>query len=171
MKMLGVDLGSHNNEGLLPAICEEARRMVALLDDPQPGLFSWSRCMLSQLQQLQAYIAGALGTNQPVKFVETDAIYIPFTSGTPGQKLSTERVVNITGICPLRNWDVYLIYVKEERGGAVIVNDGGPMLMFWIEQLEAEMLVPAKNNTFSARALMLGLSPEGLRAIIEKYKP
>lgn len=171
MKLLGIDLGSHNNEALLPLIREESRRMVALLEAPEPGLFSWSRCVLAQLHQLQAYIAGALGTNRPVKFMELDSVHVPFSSGTPGERLSIERIVDITGLCPLRSWDVYLIYVREERGGAIVINDGGSMLMFWLDLLKAEMGAPKQDNTLASRALSFGLSPEGLCAIIHKYKP
>lgn len=44
----------------LPAIRDDCRRLMALLDDPQLGLWSWSRLLVQALTQLRRDIDDAL---------------------------------------------------------------------------------------------------------------
>lgn len=97
-----------------------------------------------------------------------------------GKSLLAEKVVDITEDCPNGNKKdrFLLLYTRAERGRIVQItspHDGekymGMHIHFFVDEIECEMNVAPRNDTFGMWARMMGFDKPALRIIIEAYAP
>ena len=92
----------------------------------------------------------------------------------------TEKVVDVTEDCPRgSNEDrCVFLYTRAKRGRIVQMarpNKGekytGMRIHFFVDELEREMHVAPRDDTFGSWASQLGLSKPALRSLIEAHAP
>ena len=96
------------------------------------------------------------------------------------ESLRAEKVVDITEDCPCASEKerAVLLFTRAKRGRIVqitIPHEGevyaGMHVHFFVDELENEMRVLPRDDTFGSRATMLGLTKERLRELIEANAP
>ncbi len=88
-----------------------------------------------------------------------------------GESLYTLKTVDITKDCPgMQKGRAELKFTKAQRGRLVQI-DYGAQIHFFVDELDAEMNVAPRDDTFGSTAKRLGLDKMGLRSIIEQHAP
>ena len=97
-----------------------------------------------------------------------------------GRSLNTEKVVDITDDCPAANRKhrAILLFTTAQRGRIVQMARPYPKevymgmhVHFFVDELDSEMRVAERDDTFGLWAKDLGLPKPELRALIEKHAP
>ncbi len=97
-----------------------------------------------------------------------------------GDSCKTEKVVDITDDCPKASEKerAVLLFTRAERGRIVQIGrpyEGevymGSHVHFFVDELDREMHVAPRDDTFGSTANQLGLTKPVLRKIIEAQAP
>lgn len=97
-----------------------------------------------------------------------------------GRSLKAKKVVDITDDCPAANNKrrAVLLFTKAKRGRIVQIcrpYEGekymGMRTHFFVDELNHEMRVAARDDTFGSFAKDLGLTKTQLRELIEEHAP
>ncbi len=97
-----------------------------------------------------------------------------------GAECKTEKVVDITADCSEARGQgrVFLLFIRAKRGRIVQIvrsNPGeafkGMRIHFLVDELEGEMHVASRDDTFGFWAWRLGLAKQEFRALIEANAP
>lgn len=97
-----------------------------------------------------------------------------------GKNLDAEKVVDITDDCPGANQKrrAVLLFTTAQRGRIVQMARPYPKevymgmhIHFFVDELDREMRIAERDDTFGLWAGDLGLSKQELRAVIEKHAP
>ena len=90
-----------------------------------------------------------------------------------GKDCVAEKVVNITSDCPgaSKQNGCILIFTRAKRGRIVQIRQGCSNVHFFVGELDSEMRVAPRDDTFGSRANMLGLDKSALRELIEMHAP
>jgi len=97
-----------------------------------------------------------------------------------GARCKTEKVVDITEDCPKASEKrrAVLLFTRTKRGRIVQISrpdEGevymGPRKHFFVDELDREMRVAPRDDTFGSTANELGLSKVALRKLIEAQAP
>ena len=97
-----------------------------------------------------------------------------------GASCKTEKVVDITDDCPKasKKKRAVLLFTRAKRGRIVQIGRPykgavymGSHIHFFVDELDREMRVPPRNDTFGSTANELGLTKLELRKLIEAQVP
>jgi hypothetical protein len=97
-----------------------------------------------------------------------------------GASCKTEKVVDITEDCPKasKKKRAVLLFTRAKRGRIVQISrpyDGeifmGSHIHFFVDELDREMRVASRDDTFGSTANQLGLTKIELRKLIEAQAP
>lgn len=97
-----------------------------------------------------------------------------------GASLKTEKVVDVTEDCPKasKKERAVLLFTRAKRGRIVQISrpyEGetymGSHTHFFVDELDREMRVAPREDTFGSTADMLGLTKSALRSLIEAQAP
>ncbi|MDO8664894.1 MAG: hypothetical protein Q7K44_05145 [Candidatus Liptonbacteria bacterium] len=97
-----------------------------------------------------------------------------------GASCKVEKVVDITEDCPKASKKecVILLFTRAKRGRIVQIShpyDGevymGSHIHFFVDELDREMCVDPRDDTFGSTANRLGLTKQELRKLIEAQAP
>jgi hypothetical protein len=89
-----------------------------------------------------------------------------------GASCKTEKVVDITEDCPKANKRdrALLLFTRSKRGRIVQINYG-LQVHFFVDELDRQMNVPSRDDTFGLFANRLGLTKPELRMLIDAQCP
>jgi len=97
-----------------------------------------------------------------------------------GASCKTEKVVDITEDCPKASEKerAVLLFTRAKRGRIVQISrpyEGeaymGSHIHFFVDELDREMHVAPRDDTFGSQASQIGLTKSALRALIEAQAP
>lgn len=85
-----------------------------------------------------------------------------------GESLKTEQIIDIGSLC---SEPASLLYTRAQRGRIVQIIYSATRIHFFIDELDHEMHMPERDDTFGSTAENLGLTKQSLRALIDSNAP
>ncbi len=110
----------------------------------------------------------------------TKAYNLGLYDSATGESCVTEKVVEITEDCPKANKNdrCVFLYTRAKRGRIVQITRPykgekymGIHIHFFVDELDREMRVAPRDDTFGSWANQLGLEKSALRSLIEAHAP
>ena len=110
----------------------------------------------------------------------TNEYKVGLSDSDTGESCVTEKVVEVTEECPSpNNGDRCLfLFTRTQRGRIVQMTQPykgekvmGSSIHFFVDELDAEMNVAPRDDTFGSWARRLGLEKPALRSLIEEHVP
>ncbi len=91
-----------------------------------------------------------------------------------GKTIATTKVVDLSGEFRNRQFkedEVHFLFGEAQRGKIVQMEIGGMKIHFFVDELDAQLRVAARDDTFGRWAGWLGVSKPDLIAVIRSVAP